>query len=195
MTQRDKSLQTEAVWSVFTPAASDCGSVRNYPEQNVTRWCRALFIPMHVCVCYNVIRVYRISVHAPARPHQQPRVPTTFHPLPARRPAAPSPPRTLLSPSVHFNNFLWSELSGAGACRGGSQLRHGIYLEHLKTSDRKSACVFSVGGCCTTASRLVRVLRAAAHWRQSKCLGGVCGRGRWEGTGQNMPHIGSVTSF
>lgn len=92
MTQRDKSLQTEAVWSVFTPAASDCGSVRNYPEQNVTRWCRALFIPMHVCVCYNVIRVYCISVHAPTCPHQQPRVPTTFHPLPARRYHTPTPP-------------------------------------------------------------------------------------------------------
>lgn len=140
MTQRDKSLQTEAVWTVFTPAASDCGSVRNYPEQNVTRWCRALFIHMHVCV----IRVYCISVHAPTCHHQQPRVPTTFHPLPARRYHSPTPPPPHPSPSVHFNNFLWSELSGAGACRGGSQLRHGIYLEHLKAlqalTESRPAC-------------------------------------------------------
>lgn len=113
VTQRDKSLQTEAVWSVFTPAASDCGSVRNYPEQNVTRWCRALFIPMHVCVCYNVIRVYRISVHAPARPHQQPRVPTTFHPLPAGRspPPPPSLRQCILTTSCGVN-FLEQEPVG-----------------------------------------------------------------------------------
>lgn len=146
---------------LFTFYASDFGAWETTTCRILTRRCHALapyvaynlntrgHVPDSVAhVCVRALTCWKhIPAHAWMCPCQQWST-TAFHLITAG-PACFSPPGAIWQLPVEWT--LCSRLN-----RGGSQLRHGIYFEHLKTLQaltKKLACMFSVRSYYTTVNR------------------------------------------